>query len=408
MFIVLGSNLDLRIFTPLALYIQYAAFTIRALLGQTHLPEIYQMTTATPSQSSKKNPIVDQGSYTLCKFNESTEAPLVQCTINEANLDLDSEFLHATRPATSTLKKVRNESNIALLCRHFVNDSLRLLSAGTCLANELNVSTLETTRRPDLAIFDSLPPYACRVFIEVKFPGKNVFTSAKIAGQIWRYLRQLQQLGVQTPMVLLMTYCDAALCWLKEHDATVKKILSDKTRAQRFPRPKTPTTRQDKTATSNPPSPERMGVPDYAECTPPTNEWNTISSRPDAIATDNESKVGVAELPEYKSVTGRAAASTAASSSHIGELGAASTTESTPKVTQEQTEKSSDEYVVVRTAVYHFANIKGGTASYESQDEDGRKRKPTPDATESTGGISKRVCCEQTRRNCASYLTWHE
>ena len=141
---------------------------------------------------------------------ENVKIPVMNANNEILSSGLGSAFAGA-KPDGFTYQ---NEFAVQNVCMTLVEDALMALG----LNQEYVKAHMEISiyaMKPDIIVVIEQDGHI--IFpIEIKCPGKEVFTSEHVGGQIWSYLLLMKHLGVRRPMGAIMTYNEIALVTLDD------------------------------------------------------------------------------------------------------------------------------------------------------------------------------------------------
>jgi len=300
-------------------------------------------------------------SYKRCSFTEVADQPKL-CAVDESESASKKSCLLYAWDVCQEKFDFESEDPVANCCTDAIHDALRLINLDTAIAvrAKKSIRQLGQIRYPDFSLHRSID---LATFVEVKAFHDDEFTDKSNAGQIWRYLRLLQQAGVQYPMVLLTTYAHVCLCWLPEHHGNVMQLLQS-TSAQRRgstdPGPSTP-----KRTCKGKPSKSRETTPRYEQCpvydsdglsTESCTDTNVDAAQPTTV--ENTASVTPAILPSLTLTP---------------QLPATNTSSTSTAQIQHQTPEN---FQVMRTAPFQLAHIFRPGAAVEKKARTGVQKQP--------------------------------
>ena len=303
---------------------------------------------------------LDESSYTECYFTEVQIQPQL-CDV-DLHTSKESCLLHSWKGSQAKFD-FQYEDSVANCCADAIQDALRLINLDTAIAvrPKKSIRELGQIRYPDISLLRSID---LATFVEVKVFHDDEFEDKSNAGQIWRYLRLLQQAGVQYPMVLLTTYAHVCLCWLREHDRNVQDLLhstSEQRRGSAHSAPSTPPSKprcEDKDAVSRETTPRYLQCPVYDSdgvSTERCTDTNFDAAQPTTV--ENTASATPAILPSGLTLTLQPPATNTSSTS-------------TAQI-QPQTN-----FEVVRTPPFQLAHIVRPEAAVEKKARTGVQKQP--------------------------------
>ena len=307
---------------------------------------------------------LDVSSYTQCYFREVQIQPEL-CTVHLIESSpKESSLLHSWKGSQAKFD-FESEDSVANCCADAIQDALRLINLDTAIAvrPKKSIRELGQIRYPDISLLRSID---LATFVEVKVFHDDEFEDKSNAGQIWRYLRLLQQAGVQYPMVLLTTYAHVCLCWLREHHGNVIELLrstSEQRRGSTDSAPSTPPSKrrcEDKDAVSRETTPCNSQCPVYDSdgvSTERCTDTNFDAAQPTTV--ENTASATPAILPSGLTLTLQPPATNTSSTS-----------------TAQIQHQTPENFQVMRTAPFQLAHIFRPGAAVEKKARTGVQKQP--------------------------------
>jgi len=299
-------------------------------------------------------------SYSECYFTEVGIQPEL-CTVDESESASKKSCLLYSWEGSQAKFDFESENPVANCCTDAIRDALRLINLDTAIAvrPQKSIRELRQIRYPDISLHRSI---YLATFVEVKASHEDEFEDKSNAGQIWRYLRLLQQVGVQYPMVLLTTYAHVCLCWLREHHVNVIQLLQSTSEQRRgSTEPSTPSKRKcgDKEVVS------RETTPRYEQC--PVYDS-------DGLSTESCTDTNV-DAAQPTTVENTASATPAILPSGLTSLQLPATNTSSTSTAQIQ-HQTQQNFEVMRTAPFQLADIVRPAAAVTKKARTGVQKQP--------------------------------